>query len=97
MVNNLKRLKVAAIAHNDEAKVLGTAHASYPAADLNFFVQIRLSGTVNFSYSGSIHLSKLLILQNKLSHADCPAVCRPCLTFIILYFSCRFKGRREIC
>ena len=46
MVNNLKRLKVAAIAHNDEAKVLGTAHASYPAADLNFFVQIRLSGTV---------------------------------------------------
>lgn len=42
MVNNLKRLKVAAIAHNDEAKVLGTAHASYPAADLNFFVQIRL-------------------------------------------------------
>ena len=52
MVNNLKRLKVAAIAHNDEAKVLGTAHASYPAADLNFFVQIRLSGTLNFSYSG---------------------------------------------
>ena len=34
MVNNLRRLKVAAIAHNDEAKVLGTAHASYPAADL---------------------------------------------------------------
>ena len=52
MVNNLKRLKVAAIAHNDEAKVLGTAHTSSPAADLNFFVQIRLSGTVNFSYSG---------------------------------------------
>ena len=49
MVNNLKRLKVAAIAHNDEAKVLGTAHASYPAADLNVTLsRYDLSGTVNF-------------------------------------------------
>ena len=52
MVNNLQCLKKSTIMKYDKTKCLGTTYASYPAADLNFFVQIRLSGTVNFSYSG---------------------------------------------